>query len=109
MIKKINLTTDRYENTGSYTVTVMDRISKWGCKMKNNSWMMLVCCLGPLLLFVIAPAPGLNKQNLSWILIPVMLLICFMMLGKGGGCCGGHDKKKSDTDKQDGEKKSGCH
>lgn len=78
--------------------------------MKNNSWMMLICCLGPLLFFVIAPALGLNKQNLSWILIPAMLLVCFMMMGKGGGCCGGHQHKDPDADKkEEGQKKKGCH
>jgi hypothetical protein len=77
--------------------------------MKNNSWMMLICCLGPLLLFMVAPALGLNKDNLFWILIPAMLLVSFMMMGKGGGCCGGHKDKKSSSDKKNGEKKSGCH
>lgn len=76
--------------------------------MKNNSWMMLICCLGPLLFFIVAPTLGLNKENLSWVFIPVMLLVIFMMMRKGGGCCGGHDQK-SDSDKKDGEKKSGCH
>lgn len=77
--------------------------------MKNNAWMMIVCCLGPLLFFIVAPALGLNKENLSWILISVILLIFFMMMRKGGGCCGGHENKKVDPDKKDGEKKSGCH
>lgn len=78
--------------------------------MKNNSWMMLICCLAPLLLFVIAPALGLNKQNLSWILIPAMLLVCFMMMGKGGGCCGGHHEKESDNkDNKTEDKKPKCH
>ncbi len=76
--------------------------------MKNNSWMMLICCLGPLLFFIVAPTLGLNKENLSWVFIPVMLLVIFMMMRKGGGCCGGHGPK-SDSDKKDGEKKSGCH
>lgn len=75
--------------------------------MKNNSWMMLICCLGPLLFFIVAPALGLNKENSFWVFIPVMLLVCFMMMRKGGGCCGGHEDKKSDSDKKDGEKKSG--
>ncbi|MCB9772649.1 MAG: hypothetical protein H6754_08900 [Candidatus Omnitrophica bacterium] len=78
--------------------------------MKNNSWMMLICCLGPLLLFVVAPALGLNKQNLSWILIPAMLLMCFMMMGKGGGCCGGHQGKEPQAGKkEEDQKKKGCH
>ncbi len=77
--------------------------------MKHNSWMMIICCLGPLLFFIVAPALGLNKGNSFWVLIPVMLLVCFMMMRKGGGCCGGHDKKKSDTDNKTVEKKSGCH
>lgn len=77
--------------------------------MKNNPWMMLICCLGPLLVFIIAPALGLNKENMFWVLIPVMLLVCFMMMRKGGGCCGGHDHKKSEPDKKNEEKKSGCH
>jgi hypothetical protein len=77
--------------------------------MKNNSWMMLICCLGPVLFFIVAPALGLNKDNSFWVLIPVMLLVCFMMMRKGGGCCGGHQDKPSDTDKKEGEKKQGCH
>ena len=76
--------------------------------MRNN-WMMFICCLGPLLFFVVAPALGLNKENLSWVFIPVMLLVFFMMMRKGGGCCGGYEDKKSDPDKKDGEKKLGCH
>lgn len=77
--------------------------------MKNNSWMMLVCCLGPLLFFIVAPALGLNKGNVSWVFIPVMLLLCFMMMGKGGGCCGGHQDKSTDVDKKEDEKKKSCH
>ncbi len=77
--------------------------------MKNRSWMMLVCCLLPVLLIFVAPALGLNKGNSFWVLIPVMLLFCFMMMGKGGGCCGGQHKKEPDTDKKEDEKKSGCH
>ncbi len=77
--------------------------------MKNQSWMMLICCLLPVVLIFVAPALGLNKGNLFWVLIPVMLLVCFMMMGKGGGCCGGHHKKEPDTDKNEGEKKPGCH
>ncbi len=73
--------------------------------MRDHSWMMLVCCLGPLLFFIVAPALGLNKENSFWVLIPVMLLFFFMMMRKGGGCCGG----QSDPDKKSGEKKSGCH
>jgi hypothetical protein len=77
--------------------------------MKNQSWMMLVCCLLPVLLIFVAPALGLNKENSFWVLIPVILLVCFMMMRKGGGCCGGHGDKNSDPDKKDVEKKSGCH
>jgi len=77
--------------------------------MKNKSWLMLICCLGPFLLFIVAPALGLNKENTFWVFIPVMLLFCFMMMGKGGGCCGGHQDKQSDADKKDEEKKTGCH
>lgn len=77
--------------------------------MKNQSWMMLVCCLLPVLLIFVAPALGLNKGNSFWVLIPVMLLVFFMMMGKGGGCCGGHHKKEPDTNKKEGEKKPGCH
>ncbi len=78
--------------------------------MKNNSWLMLICCLGPLLLFIAAPAFGFNKENVSWIIIPVILLACFMMMGRGGGCCGGHQDKKSETDeKEEDQKKHGCH
>ncbi len=77
--------------------------------MKNNSWLMLICCLGPLLFFIVAPALGLNKENSFWVLIPVVLLVCFMMMRKGRGCCGGHEDKKSDPDKKDGEKELRCH
>ncbi len=77
--------------------------------MKNQSWTMLICCLGPLLFFIVAPALGLNKENSFWVLIPVMLLFCFMMMGKGGGCCGGHHEKETDKDKKEDGKKSGCH
>ena len=79
--------------------------------MKNNSWLMLICCLGPVLFFILAPALGLNKENSFWILIPVMLLVCFMMMGKGGGCCGSHqhgEKKKEDESKQK-DSQQGCH
>lgn len=78
--------------------------------MKNSSWMMLICCLGPLLLLVLAPALGLDKQNLSWIVFPAMLLVCFMMMGKGGGCCGGHHEKESDKkDNKTENKNQKCH
>ena len=77
--------------------------------MKNNSWLMFVCCLGPLLFFIVAPAVGLNKGNSFWVFIPLMLFICFMMMRKGGGCCGGHEDKKLDSNKKDVERKSGCH
>jgi len=77
--------------------------------MKNQPWMMLICCLLPLLLIFVAPALGLNKGNALFILIPVMLLVCFMMMGKGGGgCCGGHRDEKSGTDKKE-DGKQGCH
>ena len=72
--------------------------------------MMLICCLAPVLFFFVAPALGLNKDNSFWILIPVMLLVCFMMMGKGGGCCGGHSDKETGTDKkEENQKKYGCH
>ena len=77
--------------------------------MKNNSWLMLICCLGPLLFFIAAPALGLNIKNSFWVLIPVVILVCFMMMGKGGGCCGGHHDKKQETDKKEEEGKHGCH
>ena len=78
--------------------------------MKNRSWMMLICCLGPALFFIVAPALGFNKENSFWILIPVMLLVCFMMMGKGGGCCGSHQDKETETDKkEENQKKHGCH
>ncbi len=77
--------------------------------MKNNAWLMLICCLGPLLFFIVAPALGLNKENLSWILIPIILLFCFMMMGKGGGCCGGHERhEQKENDAKQNNKKS-CH
>ena len=79
--------------------------------MKNQSWMMLICCLAPLLLFVVGPALGLNKGNAFFILIPIMILFCFMMMGKGGGCCGSHqrgEKKKEDESKQK-DSQQGCH
>ena len=79
--------------------------------MKNNSWLMLICCLGPVLFFILAPALGLNKENSFWILIPVMLLVCFMMMGKGGGCCGGHQDHKKENESNDKQKDSpkSCH
>ena len=79
--------------------------------MRNQSWMMLLCCLGPLLVFFVAPALGLNKENSFWILIPIMLLVCFMMMGKGGGCCGGHQdqKKENENDNKQKSGHSGCH
>ena len=56
--------------------------------MKKQTWMMLICCLGPLLLFfMLQVLVGLNKGNAFFVLIPVMILLCFMMMGKGGGCC----------------------
>lgn len=76
--------------------------------MKNKSWLMIICCLGPLLLFIAAPALGLDKGNAFWLIL-VILLVCFMVMGKGGGCCGGHQDKKSETDKKDEEKKPSCH
>ena len=79
--------------------------------MKNQPWMMLICCLLPLLLIFVAPSLGFNKGNALFILIPAMLLVCFMMMGKGGGgCCGGHDDKKPEADqKEEGQEKHGCH
>ena len=78
--------------------------------MKNKSWMMLICCLAPLLLFIVGPALGLNKENSFFIFIPIIILFCFMM-GKGGGCCGSHQHKEKENesgDKQKGDQK-GCH
>ena len=79
--------------------------------MKNQSWMMLICCLAPLLLFVVGPALGLNKENAFFVLIPVMILVCFMMMSKGGGCCGGHQdhKKENESDDKQKDGKQGCH
>ena len=79
--------------------------------MKNQSWMMLICCLGPLLLFFVAPALGLNKGNAFFVLIPVMILVCFMMMGKGGGCCGTHQdqKKENESDNKQKDGQHGCH
>ena len=79
--------------------------------MKNQSWMMLICCLAPLLLFVVGPALGLNKGNAVFVLIPVMILVCFMMMGKGGGCCGNHrhQKKENESDDKQKDGKQGCH
>jgi hypothetical protein len=59
------------------------------------------------LFFVAAPALSLNKENSFWVFIPVIILVCFIMMGKGGGCCGNHEDKKSDPAKKDGEKKAG--
>ena len=74
--------------------------------MKNQGrWMMLICCLAPLLLLFVAPALGVNKNSLSLIFIVVMFVGCFMMMGKGGGCCGGH--KGEDKQKKEGQ--HGCH
>jgi len=73
--------------------------------MKNKAWMMLICCLVPLLLVFVAPALGFNIGNAFFVLIPVVLLACFMMMGKGGGCCGGH--KNEDKEKKEGD--HSCH
>ena len=71
---------------------------------------MLICCLGPLLFFILAQALDLNKENAFLIFIPIMLLVYFMMMGKGGGCCGGHQDKESESDKkEENQKKHGCH
>ena len=79
--------------------------------MKNQSWMMLICCLAPLLLCFLGPAVGLNKENVFFILIPVMILVCFMMMGKGGGCCSNHrhQKKENESDDKQKDGKQGCH
>ena len=71
--------------------------------MKQQPWMMLICCLVPVLLFFVAPALGLNKENTFFILIPVMILFCFMTVGKGG-CCGGRQDEGKKKDKQ-----QSCH
>ena len=77
--------------------------------MKNQPWMMLICCLAPVLLFFVAPTLGLNKENSFWVLIPIMLLVCFMMMGKGGCCCHKDQKKENESgDKQKGGQ-GGCH
>lgn len=78
--------------------------------MKNQSWMMLVCCLAPLLLLFVAPALGL-QGNASFILIPIMILVCIMMMGRGGGCCGPHQHQKKENDNGDKQKdgKGSCH
>jgi amino acid transporter len=79
-------------------------------KLKNNSWMMIICFLGILLLLIMAPAWGLNKENLFWIFIPVMVLFYFIMMRQGGGCCGGHrGQNKSYADKKEDQKKPECH
>ena len=79
--------------------------------MKNQSWMMLICCLAPLLLFIVGPALGLNKENAFFVLIPVMILVCLMMMGKGGGCCGNQRSQKKENESDDKQKdgKQGCH
>lgn len=73
--------------------------------MKNNLWMMIVCCVGPLLLFVVVPALGLNQLSLSWVFIPLMLVFCLVMMGKGGGCCGSHRQKDSEMDNKERDQK----
>lgn len=78
--------------------------------MKNHSWLMLVCCLGPLFLIFLAPALGLNSSGAFFVFIVAMFLCSFMMTGKGGGCCGGHHEEKSDkNDNKEEEGKHGCH
>ena len=78
--------------------------------MKNQSWMMIICCLAPLLLFFVGPAVGL-KENAFFILIPVMILVCFMMMGKGGGCCGSHrhGKETDESENKQKDSKQSCH
>ncbi len=76
--------------------------------MKHNSWMMLICCLGPLLFFIVAPALGANNNATSWIYI-VPAILCFLMMimmfmGSGCGKGGANDKDKK---KDDGD--SSCH
>ncbi len=74
--------------------------------MKNNPWLMLICCLLPLFLIFLAPALGLKNSNLFLIFIVAMFLCCFMMVGrKSGGCCGSH--KSRDQEKKEGD--HGCH
>ncbi len=75
---------------------------------------MLICCLGPLLFFIVVPSLGLNKGNAGLIFISIMLLACFMMMGKGGGCCGSHHSKEEDCkdenkDNQQKDGHQGCH
>ena len=69
--------------------------------MKKQTWMMLICCLGPLLLIFVAPVLGLNKGNAFLVLIPVMILFCFMVMGKSGGCCGPHQHQKKENESDD--------
>ncbi len=75
--------------------------------MKNRSWMMLICCLVPLLFIFVAPALGLNKNSVFPIFI-VAIFLCFMMMGRGGGCCGG-GHKHDDEEKGKKEGQHGCH
>ena len=76
--------------------------------MKNQIWMMIICCLLPALLFFVAPALGMNKDNAFFIFIPIMILVCFMMMGKGG-CCGGHKNEDKDKEKEKNKEQQGCH
>lgn len=72
---------------------------------------MLICCLGPLLVVIAAPALGLNKENAFLFFIPVMVLFCFMIMGKGGGCCGTRQQKDQEKEDEDNQKNSqkNCH
>jgi hypothetical protein len=82
--------------------------------MKNQMWMMLICCLAPLLLVILGPALGFNNGNAFFVILIGAVLLCFFMVkgrsGKGG-CCGGHKHEDGDKDNK-GEKKQGhqgCH
>ena len=79
--------------------------------MKNQSWMMLICCLAPLFLFIVGPALGLNTGNAFFILIPATILVCVMMMGKGGGCCGTpqHGEKKKEDELKQKDSQRGFH
>ena len=79
--------------------------------MKNQSWMMIICCLAPLLLFFVGPALGINQGNAFFIFIPIMILVCFMMMGKGGGCCGSHQhgEQKNENESKQKDSPKGCH
>ena len=76
--------------------------------MKNNLWMMLICCLGPLLFFIVAPALGANINSFSWIYtVPAILCLLMMIIMMMGGGCG--KGGANDKDKKKDDKPSSCH